>query len=41
MSRTFRNRGLYTVGVFSYIVSLIPFSGINIVRALILLPIAF
>ena len=40
MSKVFRNHGLYTVGVFSYIISLIPFSGINLVRALILLPIA-
>jgi len=39
MSEVFRNHGLYTVGVFSYIISLIPFSGINLVRALILLPI--
>jgi len=40
MSKVFRNHGLYTVGIFSYIISLIPFSGINLVRALILLPIA-
>lgn len=40
MSRVFKNHGLYFVGIFSYIVSLIPFSGTNLVRALVLLPIA-
>jgi len=40
MRRVLKNHGLYSVGIFSYIVSLIPFLGINLVRALVLLPIA-
>lgn len=39
MRRVFRNHGLYFVGASSYVVSLIPFSGIDLTRALILLPI--
>jgi len=40
MARVFKNHGLYFVGIFSYVTSLIPFLGINLVRALILLSIA-
>jgi len=39
MRRVFRNHGLYFVGALGYVISLIPFSGIDLVRALILLPI--
>ncbi|EWG06620.1 MAG: hypothetical protein ASUL_08629 [Candidatus Aramenus sulfurataquae] len=34
-----RNHGLYMLGIFSYVISLSPFLGVNALRALVLLPI--
>ncbi|AWR98050.1 hypothetical protein DFR86_11235 [Acidianus sulfidivorans JP7] len=39
MTLKVRNEALYGVGVLSYIVSLIPFVGINLLKAIILIPI--
>ncbi|ARM76893.1 hypothetical protein [Acidianus manzaensis] len=39
MTLKVRNEALYGVGVLSYIVSIIPFIGINLFKALILIPI--
>ncbi|BDB99535.1 hypothetical protein [Saccharolobus caldissimus] len=39
MKMKVRNHALYFIGILSYIVSLIPFFGINIIRALLLIPV--
>lgn len=39
MKMRVRNRALYFIGILSYIVSLIPFFGINVIRALLLIPV--
>lgn len=39
MKMRVRNHALYFIGILSYIVSLIPFFGINVIRALLLIPV--
>lgn len=39
MALKIRNEALYGLGILSYIVSLIPFFGINLIKSLILIPI--
>ena len=39
MKMRMRNHALYFIGILSYIVSLIPFFGINVIRALLLIPV--
>jgi cellulose synthase/poly-beta-1,6-N-acetylglucosamine synthase-like glycosyltransferase len=34
-----RNRALYFIGILSYVVSLIPFFGVNAIRALLSIPV--
>jgi len=39
MKMRVRNHALYFIGILSYVVSLIPFFGINVIRALLLIPV--